>query len=356
MAMLKKIFNDLYRSIPGVGDFLKLNDTAAELRELGREIRDIARQIEVRAAQISAAAYSSHTASAIRLLDFELEHHPRYADSRRLLRYAFQVSSQNGEDGMIHEIFHRIGSGNRVFAEVGIGDGHENNTAFLLAQGWTGFWIDGDDSFVHTIQSRADLQGGCLKFVVSFVSKESIAGLFEGLEVPKEFDLLSLDIDQNTYYAWEGLAKFRPRVVVVEYNATIPPDVDWKVHYDPHRSWDGTNNFGASLKAFENLGRRLKYCLVGCDFLGANAFFVREDLVADLFAAPFTADNHYELPRYALLHRRGHRAALLDRTDIAAQPLSAQPSDVRVPVAEDARQVPGREFNRAAVGPDLHHD
>jgi hypothetical protein len=316
--MLKELFNDLYRSIPGFGDFLKLNDSAMELRELGREIRDSARQLEVRAAQISAAAYSSHTASAIRLLDFELEHHPRYADPRRLLRYGFQVSSQNGEDGMIHEIFRRIGSGIRVFVEVGVGDGHENNTAFLLAQGWTGVWIDGNDSFVDVIQKRADLQGGCLRFAVSFVSKESIAGLFGELQVPKEFDLLSLDIDQNTYYAWEGLTEFRPRVVVIEYNATIPPDVDWKVHYDPHRSWDGTNNFGASLKAFENLGRRQGYCLVGCDFLGANAFFVRQDLVADLFAAPYTADNHYEPPRYALLHRRGHRAALLDRADAVA--------------------------------------
>jgi len=110
----------------------------------------------------------------------------------------------------------------------------------------------------------------------------------------------------------EGLRDFRPRVVVVEYNASLPPDIDWKVRYDASRGWDGSNNFGASLKAFEILGRDLQYSLVGCDYIGVNAFFVRSDLIADRFSPPFTAENHYEPPRYALWNRRGHPAAILD--------------------------------------------
>jgi hypothetical protein len=149
------------------------------------------------------------------------------------------------------------------------------------------------------------------------VSRENIATLLEELKVPREFDLLSLDIDQNTYHVWDGLRQFRPRVVVVEYNAAIPPDVDWKVRYDPNRTWDGDQNFGASLLAFETLAAHLGYKLVGCDFTGINAFFVRSDLVADHFVAPLTAENHYEPPRYHLSIRRTHRSAILDRTDTA---------------------------------------
>jgi hypothetical protein len=152
---------------------------------------------------------------------------------------------------------------------------------------------------------------------VSLVTKENVAKLFGDLGVPIEFDLLSIDIDQNTYYAWEALAGFHPRIVVVEYNAAMPPDVEWKVHYDPDRIWDGSQNFGASLRAFELLGRHLGYSLVGCDFTGINAFFVRSDLTGDLFAAPFTAENHYEPVRYNLVHRRGHRGAILDRTEVS---------------------------------------
>jgi hypothetical protein len=144
------------------------------------------------------------------------------------------------------------------------------------------------------------------------VTRENIATLFDQLGVPRELDLLSLDIDQNTYYAWEGLSGFRPRVIVVEYNPVIPPDVDWKAAYDPDRTWDLTHNYSASLKALENLGRERGYSLVGCEFTGNNAFFVRDDLVGDRFAAPFTAENHHEPARYSFLHRRGHAPSVLD--------------------------------------------
>ena len=313
--MLARVLKDLYGRLPVIRDLLQISESVQETRELSREITGIANEIRTLVWQTLGNVTHLRAANAIRILDFELHQDPRYGDPKRLPRSFAQVCSQNGEDGMIQEIFHRIGIADHVFAEVGVGDGQENNTAFLLSQGWNGFWIDGTDQFLRTIENRPDLQDGCLKSAVSFVSKENIANVFGKLGVPKEFDLLSLDIDQNTFYAWEGLSEFRPRVVVVEYNASIPPDVDWKVRYDPQRTWDGDNNFGASLLAFELLGRRLGYSLVGCDFVGVNAFFVRDDLVDDLFAAPFTAANHYEPPRYAMLHRRGHRSVILDRID-----------------------------------------
>ena len=289
--MLRRIFAKFYNSLPVVRDL--------------HEIRLILQHMEN---QLSAQ-------QAIRLLDFDLQHHARYGDPRRLPRYQSQVCSQNGEDGIIHEIFRRIGTTARIFAEVGVENGFENNTAFLLSQGWTGFWIDGGNTFLRTLQNREDLPEDCLKYLVSFVTNENIAALFEQLGVPTEFDLLSIDIDQNTYYAWEGLRPFRPRVVVVEYNAAIPPDVDWKVHYRANRTWNGTQNFGASLKAFEILGRQLGYSLVGCEFMGDNAFFVRNDLLAEKFAEPFTSENHYEPPRYPMRHRRLHSPTILDRTN-----------------------------------------
>lgn len=311
--MLGKILKDIYRRAPASGGAAGNEDSPREAESLADEIRRLAKDIELRAREVRAATNNMNTAQVIRLLDFELTGNPRYNDERRLLKYGFQVCSQNAEDGMIHEIFRRIGTTNRVFAEIGISDGTENNTAFLLSRGWKGFWIDGDDTFRRMLAARPDLQGDCIKSIVSFVTRENVAELFAELGVPDEFDLLSLDIDQNTYYAWEGLTKYRPRAVVVEYNALLPPDVDWKVHYESNRVWNGTSNFGASLKAFELLGRQLGYELVGCDFIGVNAFFVRSDLVADRFSSPFTSENHYEPPRYALSHRRGHRTAILDR-------------------------------------------
>ena len=302
---MKSIVKAFYDRIPIIRELCFLNDQV--LREL-RHLGDRLNQLQVQLLQF-------HTTTCIKTLDFELRQHPRYTDGKRLLKYGFQVCSQNAEDGMIQEIFRRIGPTDRVFVEIGVGDGKENNTAFLLAQRWKGYWIDGNADFLEAVRNRIDLPKESLKCLACHVTRENAASVLHQLGVPSQFDLLCLDIDQNTYYAWQGLAQFCPRVVVVEYNAAIPPGIDWKARYAPDRVWDGSHNFGASLTAFELFGRQLGYCLVGCDIIGVNAFFVRADLVADKFAPPFTAENHYEPPRYAFVHRRGHAASILDRQD-----------------------------------------
>jgi hypothetical protein len=239
----------------------------------------------------------------------------RYRDPRRLNRFEAQVFSQSGEDGILGEIFRRIGSTERSFVEIGVGNGLENNTAYLLAQGWRGRWLDGDR--VALGEARRHFQGpiaeGRLVVRESVVTAENVAGLLDELDVPREGDLLSIDVDRNTYYIWRALRERRPRVVVVEYNATFPPSDEWVVAYDPVKGWNSSSYFGASLKSYELLGRELGYRLVGCGLAGTNAFFVRDDLEADRFEPPFTAEHHYEPPRYWLARLRfGHRRCFTD--------------------------------------------
>jgi len=234
---------------------------------------------------------------------------PRYDDPKRLGRSEYSVFSQFGEDGILAEIFRRIGGSAGGFVEIGAGDGVENNTAYLLTKGWSGLWVEGNPRGVQKIRSRFDalLRPGTLRIKESFVTAENVGPLLRSESVPEEFDLLSLDVDYNTYWIWKALGSFRPRVVVVEYNAAFPPADSWIVRYDAAAAWDGSSHQGASLRALFELGELRGYKLVGCCFAGSNAFFVREDLVADKFAAPFTPENHYEPPRYFLYTDRGHR-------------------------------------------------
>ena len=226
------------------------------------------------------------------------------------------VYSQNGEDGVIQEIFRRIGAPAKTFVELGVGDGWENNTLFLHTQGWQGWWIDADPAFVSELVNELppDSQRA-LRHEVAEVTAENVVPLLTGLGAPHEPDLLSLDLDQNTYYIWQALEAYRARLIVVEYNSAVPASVDWKVHYDAGKPWDGSLNVGASLKALEKLGKELDYRLVHCEAAGANAFFVRNDLVAEHFKEPATAEYHYEPFRF-LLPRDCHpsnRRILLDR-------------------------------------------
>ena len=230
---------------------------------------------------------------------------PRYQDPKRLNRHEARMYSQAGEDGMIAEIFRRIGVTNKVFVEFGSGDGHENNTVFLLCHDWTGLWIDADRKAVNTVRKNfaADIQSRRLIILEAIVAAENIENLLARANVPLEFDLLSIDIDRNDYWVWRKIERYRPRTVVVEYNEKFPPGIEWVIEYDANAFWDGTDQFGASLTAFEILGRRKGYVLVGCTLGGVNAFFVRQDLIGDRFSEPYTALNHYEPSNYDLRER-----------------------------------------------------
>lgn len=246
----------------------------------------------------------------------ELARNPKYSDPRKLNHHETQVFSQNGEDGIIAEIFRRIGVRSRTFVESGVGDGLENNTTYLLSQGWKGAWIEGDPDLSKKIRShfRKPLASGELKLLNSLVTAENIEAILAKLDVPKEFDLFSLDIDRNTFHVWKAIRQFQPRVVVVEYNATFPPELEWTTPYNPAAAWNQSSYFGASLKAYEQLGDTLGYALVGCDFSGTNAFFVRKTEPLELFADPFTAKNHFEPPRYWSVRREAHPRCFDDAT------------------------------------------
>ena len=225
---------------------------------------------------------------------------PRYADPKRLLRYGFKVYSQHEEDGIIQEIFRRIGSSSRAFVELGVETGVECNTAKLLIEGWRGGWIEANAQACKVISANfADfLKDRRLTLQQNFVTAENINALIEGAGLKGEIDLLSIDIDFNDYWVWKAVTAVSPRAVVIEYNAGLHPPLSLTVPYQPNRAGDGTNFFGASLEALVRLGREKGYRIVGCNISGSNAFFVREDLCADHFLEPATAEEHYEPPRH----------------------------------------------------------
>jgi len=198
--------------------------------------------------------------------------------------FEHRVTSQNGEDGIIAEIFRRIRTTNRYFVEFGVQDGAECNTAQLALAGWSGLLIEGDPVLQARLATRYE-NNTTVKTVQEFITAENIASVFERNGVPASFDLLSIDIDGNDYWVWKAIAVRRPRAVVIEYNATMPPPVSRTIPYDPKFRFDETDYFGASLAALARLGREKGYTLVACDSRGINAFFV-DDALAGRFAPP----------------------------------------------------------------------
>ncbi len=237
-----------------------------------------------------------------------LYNNPKYDTPDKLTKFEYQVFSQFGEDGIIQEIFRRIGTTNRYFVEFGVEDGSETNSTYLLYKGWTGLWIDGSAENISAINRSCPkaIADKRLTAMESFITAENIQSLFARANVPAEFDLLSIDIDRNDYYIWKAITHYKPRVLIIEYNSIFRPGDHFVVDYDANAMWDKTSDFGASLETMAKLGEEKGYKLVASSFAGLNAFFVREDVMGNHFTGPFTAANHYESPKYFLLTKNGH--------------------------------------------------
>ncbi|WP_411503955.1 FkbM family methyltransferase [Brevibacillus centrosporus] len=212
--------------------------------------------------------------------------------------YEKQVYSQNGEDGMIEELFSRIGTTNQIFVEFGVSVGLECLTHNLLVHhGWSGLMIEADPQHFQQLEVNF---GHILRVTLHHerVSRENIASIFRANHIPASFDFLSIDIDGNDYWVWQALSEWKPRVVVIEYNASFPPPQKMVVVYDPNFSWDGTTHFGASLTSLAGLGKQLGYALIGTDTRGVNAFFIRRDLLAASGFEEQPPEQAYHPPSY----------------------------------------------------------
>jgi len=200
-------------------------------------------------------------------------------------RFEKRIYSQNGEDGIIRAIFYKIKTTNKFCVEFGTEDGYECNTRYLIKKsGWKFLHMDGGENLPNSIKRE-------------FITAENINDLFKKYEVPKEFDLLSIDIDFNDYFVWKAIKDYNPRVVIIEYNSSIPPTESKVIRYEAKRRSDGTNYFGASLLALSKLGKTKGYTLVACDSKGINAFFIRDDLILNQFEVK-NVQKTFRAPKY----------------------------------------------------------
>lgn len=225
--------------------------------------------------------------------------------------FGYKVYSQNDEDGIIEEIFNRIGTTNKTFVEFGVGNGLENNTHYLVHKGWNGLWLEGNKNSVKEIKKifKKPIVEKRLSVLKAFITKDNINTLIEkDGNISGEIDLLSIDMDGNDWWIWKEIKCINSRVVVIEYNAKFPPNFEWVMEYNEKHIWQRDDEHGASLKSLEILGKKLGYKLVGTNVSGINAFFVREDLAKDLFVIPSTAEKLYNPARWTMIYISGHQS------------------------------------------------
>ena len=194
---------------------------------------------------------------------------------KKLSDFKRNIYSQFGEDGIIEKIFKIISPGKDPWCvEFGAWDGvnFSNTHNVIRNKKWKGVLIESKGKryreLLKTYENNKNVL--CLNRFVNFQGENSLDNILSKTPIPKNFNLLSVDIDGNDYYIWESLKKYKPKVVIIELNPTIPHDIE----FIQARNF-GVNQ-GSSLLAFFELAKRKKYELVATT--DCNAFFVKKEL------------------------------------------------------------------------------
>lgn len=199
--------------------------------------------------------------------------------TKTLWKYRKNYYSQNGEDGIIEEILKRLNIDEGWFVEFGAWDGkYLSNTFRLLEQGWEGIDIECDPEKYKDLKetSKEFPKLNIVKTNILINKKNCLDTLLLKYPIPKEFEILSIDIDSVDYYVWDSFKMYKPKIVIIEVNSRIKPGKKY------------ISNSGVSFTSMVDLGRTKGYtpvCHTG------NIIFVRNDLVNKLNLPNEELDN-----------------------------------------------------------------
>jgi hypothetical protein len=196
--------------------------------------------------------------------------------AKPLTRYRYNRYSQFGEDGIIEEICRRLNLGKGWFVEFGAWDGkHLSNTYNLLSHyDWCGVHIEGNPAKYQDLLLTQKVFPGklhALCAMVGFEGENRLDRLLAQTPIPREFDLLSIDIDSFDWQVWRALDEYQPKIVVIECNSELLPGI-FQTHNPPQY-------VGASFSSLVELGKNKGYQLVAHT---GNCIFVRNELVTAL--------------------------------------------------------------------------
>lgn len=190
-----------------------------------------------------------------------------------LLEHGRNVYSQVGEDGIIEKILELIPKKDKWCVEFGAWDGlHLSNTRNLIEyHGYSAVLIEADKNKFRDLQKNYFDKNNVttINKFVGFTEKDNLDNILRSIPIPLNFDLISIDIDGNDYYVWKSFVKYMPKVVIIEFNNTIPPHVRFVQPADP------SINQGTSLLSLVDLAKEKGYELVSV--LSVNAFFVKKE-------------------------------------------------------------------------------
>jgi hypothetical protein len=181
--------------------------------------------------------------------------------------------SNFGEEHIIAAWLARMPPRHRFYVDIAAGDGETmSNTLALASAGWDGLAVEADPGEFARL-TRAYARHPRVRTARTVVTPDNVLDLLATHQVPREFGVLSLDIDGYDHFVLAKLLEhYRPGLICAEINESIPPPVKFTVIYRPDHSWAKDHFYGQSLAMLDVLRERHGYVLVQVEY--NNAFLL----------------------------------------------------------------------------------
>ena len=219
----------------------------------------------------------------------------------------FKAYSQNEEDGIIEAIFDDIGTTNKIFCEVGIGDCIENNSHYLILKGWRGVWVDSRKKYINKLNKKINANQDILDLKINTVNKNNINEIIKSSEILKNYiekkiDFFSIDIDSYDIDCLLALTIIKPRLICIEYNAKFNQNIKLEISKINNFDWEYDDYFGSSLGLINEKLEKINYTLIATNITGSNAFYVMNELVDKCKTKGQTLEQLYSPANFELFN------------------------------------------------------
>ena len=174
--------------------------------------------------------------------------------------------AQFDEDKFIFDLFNKKNVSEGTFIEFGAWDGvHFSNCKLLIDNNWSGIFVEGDKLRYKECEKNY-LNNYKIKVVNKFINENyTLDDLVNDNEI-KKIDVLSIDIDGKDLTELKRLKLLKPKVIIIEYNSSIPLDVECE---------DTFGGNGSSYLSIKNFLIQKNYQLI--HFTYCNLIFIDKE-------------------------------------------------------------------------------
>jgi hypothetical protein len=154
---------------------------------------------------------------------------------------------------------------NNIIVEIGSSD----NSYYLnepLCSKFTGILVDGSSSKLSVYKNPS------FKTVCKMITPSNVCSILEENNIPQDFYMLNLDIDGLDFFTLISiLKKYRPKVIISEFNEKIPYPFKYSIKGDDDFSWEWCHNYGYSVACIKDVMINFGYSI---DSINVNNIYL----------------------------------------------------------------------------------